>query len=63
MVQWKFEDSGNVSAVLLSLISPFTDPIIAGALSVALAVGFDMGKFAFTTAATIVSFTFVLRVL
>ncbi|KAJ4940160.1 hypothetical protein JOQ06_026469 [Pogonophryne albipinna] len=37
MMQWKFQNSGNVLSALHSPTSPFTDPTIDGAPSVAIA--------------------------
>ena len=63
MMQWKFQNSGNVWSALHSPTTPFTDSIMAGAPSVAIAVSFGMGRFAFPNAAIIVSFTSMPRVL
>ena len=53
----------NVGPALHSPTSPFTDLIMAGAPSVAIAVSFAMGRFAFLIEAIIASFTSMLQVL
>ena len=63
MMQWKSQNLGNAWSALHRPKSPFTDPTMAGAPSVAIAVSFGLGRFAFANAANIVGFTSMARVL
>ena len=46
MMQWKFQNSGNAWSALHRPKSPFTDPTMAGAPSVAITASFVMGRYA-----------------
>ena len=63
MIQWKFQNSGNVWTALHRPNSPFTDPTKAGAPSVATAFSLGMGRFAFANATIIDAFTSMPRAL
>ena len=63
MIQWKFQTSETVWSVLYRPNSTFTDLTKAGAPSVAIAVSFGMGRFAFANATIIDAFTSMPRVL